>query len=205
MGEPTEGRQKPGACVWQGDDSATVNLDAVIPAKGWSVAERDGLTGLVYEKNKNMGIDQPGLGVMCFPVRVQQAGDYFLTAVSYAPHHTEHNDDWMAVSKELRLWRINGKKFFTKPPMTYLKAYQNNGIKGMSTEMKTKDHDGHRFIIMDVGAGEKFEVCMAGRSYRYEVYRLVMKKCGDGDECKGGNLENVMDVPLSQCVTEPGM
>ena len=194
-----------GSCTWEGDDEVVVDLGSVTPTpdRGWERTERDGFSGLIYRPRWGNGLTPAAAGgAMCFPVRVAQDGDYFWTFVSYAPHRTEHNDAWVKTDLPLRLWKTWGDRFLDTPANTWLKAYHSNGVdRGMSVEMKTVDHDGHRFAVRDVKAGQTFNVCLSGRSFRFSVFRFALKKCF-GKICEGGALwrEFVYKMPVSKCV-----
>lgn len=168
--------------------------------------ERDGLTGLVYEPTKNLGIDFRGVkGKLCFNIHVKLPGGYYLTALSYAPHNTEHNDMWVRSSLGFELWKggRNGTLGGVVKPREWRKAYQNYGTRGISDDLKTIDFNGHRFIIpvAEKKEGERFQVCVSGRSYRYEVFRLILVKC-KGVVCTGGAwvLQDLRQRPVSPCV-----
>lgn len=72
------------------------------------------------------------------------------------------------------------------------KAYQNFGTKGIAMFMKTIDFNGHRFLVQNVEKGRMFEVCLAGRSFRYEMFRLVLIRCR-GAFCTGGVYRDVFE------------
>lgn len=186
-------------CTWNAHNDAIVIPLARVPNRGtgWTFIRRDGLDGLIYEKNLGMGIDNPGKkGLMCFPVRAWSDGSYYMSAVSYAPHVTEHNDVWVQSSKPIGLWQ-GGRLWRTARNWEWLKAYQNDV--GWSIDFKTKDFDGHQFVIKDVGANEKFFVCLSGRSYKYEMYRLVIAKC-KGGSCNGNVMGGIRNFEESRCV-----
>lgn len=186
-------------CTWYGSSSVVIDLSQVTPASGWTRTSRSGYNGLVYEKNKVHGIDPPGQrGRMCFKVHVKVSGNYFFAALSYAPHNTEHNDMWVnSPDKGFALWQYN--KFWRfATGSEWLKAYQNNGVKGMSVSLKTKDFDGHRFIVPNVRAGQTFRICISGRSYKYEVYRLYLVRCY-GIFCKGFPMEDLTKYQPATC------
>lgn len=139
---------------------------------------------------------------MCFNVSAEIPGDYYLTALSYAPHNTEHNDMWVQSSLGFELWKggRNGTLGGVVEGTGWRKAYQNYGIRGISDDLKTIDFNGHRFIIPGVRRRETFWVCVSGRSYRYEVFRLILLKC-EGVVCTGGAwvLKDLRERPLSTC------
>ena len=200
MPEPTAAKLVPGSCTYVGHNQIVVDLGNVASADGWTPVTREGLGGLVYRSDLNEGVVRPS-GAMCFPMKVERAGDYYLTAATYAPHRTENNDFWIRATKPLRMWKRGGNTFFDSDAGRYVKAYQNDGASGISVRMFSKDHDPHRIIVRDVAANESFTVCVAGRSFRYEVYRVALMRCFK-DICTGGQLfkSRVLGMPLSQCI-----
>lgn len=136
---------------------------------------------------------------MCFKVKAPSSGKYYLTAVSYAPHPTEHNDVWVETSKGFELWQ-NGKYRRYEPPGKWTKAYQNNGKKGLSEMWKTIDFDGHRFIVPNVKAWQTFKVCIAGRSKKYEIFQILLIKCSGKKYCQGGIMKDLFHFKPSKCV-----
>lgn len=190
------------SCVWTGEgDNVVIDLGKVTPGEGWDRTTRDGYSGIIFARSPARGISPKGeYGRMCFDVKAPKTGKYYLAAVSYAPHVTEHNDAWVTTSKGFELWQSGNKRMNTKP-YEWLKAYQNNGQKGISEHFKTIDHDGHRFLIPDVVEGEMFQVCLAGRSKNYEMFRLVLKLC-EGDYCQGKILKGdlVFGLEPSKCL-----
>lgn len=182
--------------MWLGmSRSIVIDLGTVKkPAKGWTQIKRGRFTGLIYEKEKNLGIDAPGSGKMCFKVLPKYSGSYFFTAVSYSVHVTDHNDCWVSSSKGFQHYK--GKNVFITKPGKWMKGYQNNGPKSVSGMLSTKDYDAHTFIIPNVKEGKMFRVCIAGRSYKYEMFRLVLISCNARDQCFYGNP---MRFPVSPC------
>lgn len=194
------GAQVSSSCVWSvRRDQVTVDLSTVEPADGWTRCKRDGLYGLVYKKEKTHGIDGKGNhGVMCFDIRAPSDGTYYMTALSYAPHNTEHNDVWVRCNKPMELWR-HAQSRSAVAPNTWLKAYQNKGKAGISEEWKTIDRNGHRLLVPGLVKDAVFQVCLSGRSYKYELFRLVFIRC-QGPYCTGKMYERVAKRSISVCV-----
>lgn len=189
-----------GKCVWTGSkNSIVIDLGKVALSKGWVRSFRNGMSGIMFMKSPYRGISPKGMiGKMCFSVRAPLSGMYYMTAVSYAPHPTEHNDVWVETSKGFELWQ-HGRRGPNASPGSWLKAYQNKGTNGMSEDFKTIDFNGHRFLVPNVVKGQTFRVCLAGRSLKYELYKMVLTKCG-GMMCKGGIMTNMMNMKSSRCV-----
>lgn len=88
----------------------------------------------------------------------------------------------------------------TVPPMEYRKGYQNQGPgKGIANFLITIDHNPHTMIVPEVEEGEKFKVCVYGRSSKFEVFRVVLVKC-EGYRCIGGRYHDIQQRPTSPCV-----
>lgn len=190
-----------GHCTWQGRNNHIVVDLGKVPLRGvWDRVTRNGMKGIKFVRSPHAIISPRGkYGKMCFKLRAPMTGSYYMSAVSYAPHVTEHNDVWVASSKGFVLRKRYAPPRYA-PPGTWLKAYQNNGKKGMSEHFKTIDFNGHRFIIPGVKKGEVFKVCIAGRSKLYEMFRLVFVKCW-GKYCQGGIMYGNMlfDLQPSAC------
>lgn len=185
------------SCVWQmrGND-IVIDLNRVSPPSGWTCIQRGPYKGWIYERNKNLGIDGPGAkGKKCFTVNPKKDGDYFFTAMSYSPHGSEHNDVWVnSPDLGFDLWKF-GTFWKTEGPNKWLKAYQNNGNRGIIDQLKTRDFDGHRFIIPGAKKDMPFRICLSGRSYKYEMFRLYIVKCY-GIICEGVPLKNLIEKRL---------
>lgn len=179
-------------------NSIVVDFGQLNPKGGWTRTHRQQYKGLVYRKDKNGGIDKAGAsGVYCFPMIAYSSGSYQLTAISFTPHHTEHNDMWLRSSLGFQFW-YNGKHWGqgSAGPTSWVKGYQNSAGK-IADYLHHKDHDPHKFIIKNIVAGKKFTVCISGRSYRYEVFRLILKKCA-GQECFGFQMNNPRSLPVTE-------
>lgn len=189
-------------CVWTGEDGdnkVVIDLGRVPLADGWDRIQRGKYSGIIFNRSPARGISPPGkYGKMCFKVSAPMDGGYYFTAISYAPHNTEHNDVWVESAYGFTLVKWGDQSSFAKPGK-WLKAYQNNGKKGMSEMFKTVDHNGHRFIIPGVKKNRTFTVCMAGRSKKYEMYQLILVKCEDM-YCRGGIMKGLFDMKPSKCM-----
>lgn len=198
-------------CTWTASnaegDIVVVDLGRVPLVRDWSRTKRGNYTGIVYKEGGDHHIDGKKQSIeTCFPIQVAVSGRYFFTALSYAPHGSEFNDCFARSPKlGFSLWKA-GKQWF---PTAYsstdkMKAYQNNGARGMIVSLKHKDHDGHRFLINGVEKGKAFKVCISGRSKRFEMFKLIFIKCF-GDHCTGkpfwevGNLP-IEHLPYSKCI-----
>lgn len=195
------GNRNDGKCVWTGEkDNIVIDLGKVPLVTGWDSVNRDGYEGIIFARSPARGISPKGkYGMMCFDVQAPMDGKYYLTAISYAPHVTEHNDVWVTTSKGMELWQSGNQHSFEEP-MEWHKAYQNNGKKGISEHFKTIDFDGHRFLVPNIKQDEIFQVCIAGRSKKYEMYRLILKNCED-KYCEGKIMKGDMlfDLEPSKC------
>lgn len=198
--KPMTKKPADGKCIWTGEgNKVVINLGAAPLSTGWDRISRNGYRGIVFMRSPSRGISPKGMyGKMCFNVKAPMSGKYYLSALSYAPHNTEHNDVWVESSKGFELWK-NGGSNRNAPSGSWLKAYQNNGNKGMSENFKTIDFNGHRFLIPNVVAGQMFKICLSGRSKKYEMYQLVLIKC-EGMYCNGGIMKGLFDMKPSKCM-----
>lgn len=164
-------------CTWTGSDHVVVDLSHIRPSGGWTRCNRAGYQGLQFTHSPYEHITPPGKrGVLCFSIRANVPGSFFVAALSYAPHPTEHNDVWVRSSLGFKLRKFE-KAARSVRPNHWIKAYQNNGKKGMSHLFRSVDHDGHSIMVPNVAARKRFQICVAGRSTLYEMYRIMLVKC----------------------------
>lgn len=188
-------------CVWTGDgDKIVIDLGKVPLPTGWDRCRRNGKTGMIFNRSPAKHISPPGrYGKVCFKVKPPMSGTYYFTGVTYAPHHTEHNDVWVESGYGFELWQRGRKNQYVQPGK-WLKAYQNNGHrKGMAETLSTIDFNSHRFLIPNVVKGQTFNVCLSGRSKKYEVYQLVLIRCS-GMLCKGYITSGLLNMAPSKCM-----
>lgn len=195
---PTKsGPAKPG-CTWVGDSRIVIDFSKVAPMDGWTRISRGGMTGLVFERSKTHGIVSGGSrGKKCFKVRASMSGTFLLTAITAAPHRTDNNDMWVSSSLGFKLLRDG--KFSSVRPGQWTKAYQNKGGNQMADYISTVDFKPHSFIVPNVVAGRTFEICISGRSYKFEVYKLALFKC-TGTACGVGQMRSKFKISPSKCV-----
>lgn len=106
---------------------------------------------------------------------------------------------WVTSTKGLELWRRRVMRTYVEP-MEYRKGYQNQGPdNGIANFLMNIDHDPHTFIVPNVTKEEEFEVCIHGRSTRFEVFRVVLVKC-EGYRCIGGRYHDIAERETSPCV-----
>lgn len=186
--------------MWTGNgDKIVIDLGKVALPTGWDRCRRNGKTGMIFNRSPAKHISPPGrYGKVCFKVKPPMSGTYYFTGITYAPHHTEHNDVWVETDKGFELWQRGRKNQYVKPGK-WLKAYQNNGLKGMAETLSTIDFNSHRFLIPNVVKGQTFNVCLSGRSKKYEVYQLVLIRC-TGMLCKGYITSGLLNMPPSKCM-----
>lgn len=199
-----------GPCLWtavNGRTDVTIPFSALSSHDGWTPTSRSRHVGLIYRKDKDNGLEKAGAkGVICLTVRVPSTGKYYLSAYSFAPHRSEHNDIWLSASVPIQFWRLQKKGPLMKPG-EWRKAYQNNGPKSFGTDLKTIDRNGHKFVTTLVREGSSMKVCVSGRSSKFEVFAVVVAKCGEtGNErtCVGksiaaSDIERMVNTP-SKCV-----
>lgn len=70
--------------------------------------------------------------------------------------------------------------------------------------MRRSDPLPNRFVLPRVKKGRVFEVCVAGRSARFEIYAIVLVKCeghevAEMDTCRGGKI-GLLDVRAGSCM-----
>ncbi|PXF47076.1 hypothetical protein BWQ96_03153 [Gracilariopsis chorda] len=163
----------PYRCVWHGRDKELVlDLKFFTAWGGWT---QNG-DGLEWKRYLSKGIDEPGSGEMCFKFAVPEDGFYYFTALTSAPHPTDHNDMWVRIQTGIRLYR--GKTHvYWMTVRKYIKAYQNLGENRINDILSSVDHNPHYFVSEKLMQNETHTVCISGRSSRFTVYKLVFVKC----------------------------
>lgn len=198
MSAPKSAPKPRGKCSYRPStgNAIVIGLGGVKPRDGWTRSSRNGYKGLIFHKELGGGRQNAGkAGLYCFPITAKASGTYQLTALTYSGSFTEHNDMWLRSSMGFSLW-MNGRYY--QRSSDWLKGYQNNAANGIADYIVTKDWDPHRFMLTGVQAGKTFSVCMSGRSYRFEIYQIIIKKCS-GLECRGGKMGGMMKLPTSRC------
>lgn len=190
---------RPDGCIYMGGSKAVISLGSVSPKDGWDRVSRGGMSGLIFESGKTHGTVPGGTrGEYCFDVKMAEGGDYYLTALSAAPHPTEHNDCWLSSSLGFKLLREGN--FKSAGADTWLKGYQNKGNNEINNVISTEDHNAHAFIVPGVKAGMGFKVCMSGRSFKFEMFKLVLMKCS-GTGCSPRNMTPMLgSLTATECM-----
>lgn len=191
-------RQQPQGCVY----SATGNK-LVIPATQLRIGSQWSRVGnaIVWKKQGGGGIDAKGSGAVCANVKFSTPGVYYFTGVSSAPHPTEHNDAWFKFSGGFDLYRPQARSFRSGNNEWY-KGYQNNGRNNPADYIVTIDHNGHQMLTKPVVAGRVYKICVAGRSSKYSIFKLVFLKCQGGAACSrftGTIKQQMQNLPPAQC------
>lgn len=171
----------------------------VPPGGGWTRVTQDGLSGLVFRSDLNHGIVPGGeQGVGCVKFRADADGEMYVTLVSSAPDVTENNDLWL---------RMDGLKLVKKGSVKdgqggkWVKGYQNKGGLSINDRISSVDFDPHAFVMQGVKKNQVREICWAGRSYRFRVFKLIVKACGA--TCTSDMLNGIpgaKSLPASTCV-----
>ncbi len=183
---PTPPSQKPGQCTYYGQNGKVlIDFSNIIPFSKWSptsIKQRNKqFKGLIWDKNGANTIYPRGTAQMCFPVNIPDPGQYYVTAITSAPHPTEHNDMWMRLSTGMNLLRARTGKF-RKITNQYVKSYQNTGHNTVSYIISTVNGEPHQFVSSPMKKNEVVTLCVSARSTKFSVYGLALIKC-EGLEC----------------------
>ena len=109
----------------------------------------------------------------CVWVRPDQDGLYYLTATTAAPHVTEHNDLWIQ-APGVGLFRYKRGSIKQIPNKKFLKGYQNEGADKKAKYLLNVDHNGHQFITPNLTKGQRYKICISGRSTQYKVFNICL-------------------------------
>jgi len=155
-------------------------------------------SGLIWRPTEANKRDPEGSGEMCFNFKPPKTGNYYLSAVTSAPHRVDNNDMWIKLSSGL--WLV-GKNMQKKDGGSgYLKAYQNVGSNAKAYIISNVDHDPHQFLTNSLQAGSVQTLCMSGRSSRFTVYKFILVHCA-GAKCdrKSDFIKDAMKGMTSTC------
>lgn len=167
--------------------------------KGWSPISREvndngfkfRLDGIVWKKGTDIhaGLSgkNPPKGEMCFKIKFSRGGRYLFSALTVTIRHSENNDLWVKSSAGFKGTLLGGSKTRSFGS-GYIKLYQNE-VKHVSSLAMSSDFGGYG-LFTEVGSGQVFSICIAGRSVHYELYALLLKRC-EGD-CSGVDIYNRM-------------
>ena len=134
--------------------------------------------------DKGHGIYQPdGGSPFCVDVRPDIDGTYYLSAVTAAPHGTEHNDLWLRFPTGVYRYRPQ-RGSIRAPSSNWLKGYQNEGQEVQTDYLLNVNHDGHQFVTTPLRAGQTYSLCVAGRSTMFEIFKLTMVVCEAGENAE---------------------
>lgn len=190
---------KSGNCAYRASDGNKIVIDAsqLSSASGWS--KDNGF--IIYKKGNPQGsVDAEGSGTMCVKVVFNMPGVWYFTALTMAPHPTEHNDMWVKSSSGFDFVHT-GKNDFRSGGQGWYKGYQNSGGMQMADYLLHVDNNGHQFQTKSVNAGQPYSLCIAGRSTKFWVRKLVLIKC-DGNNCnRASNFirSKMNSLPASAC------
>ena len=178
---PKPSSRKPRQCVFRSkSDKILIDLSTVKPFSKWSPTtiyhKGKKFKGLIWDKRGGNTIYPRGTAQMCFPINITNSGQYYVTAITSAPHPTDHNDMWMRLNAGMNLLRARTGKF-RKNTKHYVKAYQNRGKNIISYIVSTVNHKPHQFVSSPMKKNELVTLCISARSTRFSVYGLVLIKC----------------------------
>lgn len=184
-------------CAFRADgDKIVIPTWAMGAGNGWN---RNGDGSITWKAGGGGGIDRMGSGQVCSNIKVKVDGQYYFTAVTRAPHGTEHNDGWFRFSGGFQLYKPGGRTI--NGNSGWYKGYQNRGGNRMADYLVTIDFNGHQFITNYLTTSGTYQVCISGRSTRFTVYSLVFVRCS-GSSCSrfGPQMRNAMSsLPTSKC------
>lgn len=196
---PAPSMQNNGRCTFIGTNKIVINLGGVPRGRGWTAVSNSGMRGIGFDVNRRSRSIVPAgtQGVMCFNLRLQKGGQYYTTAITAAPHSTEHNDVW--IRAEDTGFRLLRRGQFRSGGKKWLKGFQNRGRNLIADQLKTIDHNGH-YLVTDVRGGQQFRICLSGRSSRFQMFKVVLVECF-GNRCAPGDVRGQMqNLSPSRCV-----
>jgi len=156
------------------------NIDFRSIDEKWTLEQKEGESYIEYEKYNNWEgvykIDE--VGKLCYPVSFKSTGLWSFEYKNINAHNTEHNDAFIMMKDVPWLVVRNGED----PKVSwnqknigikYQKAYRNRNPGTWLWDTHTIDHDAHKFYFK-VDSPFSTEVCLAGRSTKFGVGKLLM-------------------------------
>lgn len=166
-------------CVtYAGANGRVVIPTSGMPARGKWMRTHHG-KGITWKPHGGAGIDRPEAGdPFCVQFVPDSSAMYYFTVLSSAPHPTEHNDAWFRFpyGKGFCRYRPQSKSVMG-PSRKWIKGYQNDGANHVANYILNEDFDGHQLITPYLVRGNKYEVCVAGRSSKFTLYKMVLVAC----------------------------
>lgn len=187
---------KPEKCTYSGEDLIVVDFSKLPTSKDWTNVERDGLSGKIFMKDDKKTLKEGQSPPVCMNMKPKMSGDYYLTAVTYALHKTEYNDLFIKCDKKMMKMRGGDKE--SVKPNTFMKGYQND--KKMSDFLGNVDFKPHQLVVKDVMSDETVKCCVQGRSAKFEVFKIVMKKCSGSGCLISANRGKFISATPSKCM-----
>lgn len=193
-------------CKWIANgETLAIPMKGVKPFDNWSLYEdaKDNdneIDGIVWRKNENHGwTDKPGSGGLCFKTKFKRAGNYYTTAYTKGDHWSEHNDFWLNFTGGFNIYRAGTHEKLNVPPFKSFKAYQNLGDNKLANIISTVNHKPHIFVTKKVETNKEYNVCIAGRSSKFKILKLVFVLC-DGLNCSrtSSHIRNTMKAILAE-------
>jgi len=151
----------------------------------WTLEEKGGETYIEYDKNNNWGgvyqINQ--VGKLCYPIEITSAGWWKFEFKNVNSHPTEHNDayvnikgqNWYGVQKGKNPNYSQNRRFIGDK---YQKVYRNRNTGFWEWDSYTIDHNGHDIFFNVNSPPLKTSLCLAGRSTKFGVGKLLLWKFG---------------------------
>lgn len=162
---------------------AGLNGRVVIPARGMGSGGKWRRThqgkAITWKPYGGAGIDKPDDGnSFCVQFVPDTSAMYYFTVLSSAPHPTEHNDAWFRFPSGKGFYRYRPQSKSVMPPSTnWLKGYQNDGGNSVANYILNEDFDGHQLMTPFLVRGNKYKVCVAGRSSKFAIYKMALVAC----------------------------
>lgn len=139
---------------------------------------------VIWRRNGGAATYKPSAKqAFCVRYKSDYDGLHYFTAVTSAPHGTEHNDAWFRFSIKTILYRPKDKSLKNKGVNTWMKGYQNQGNSSRADYILTIDKEGHQIFLNDVRKDKVYKICVSGRSTQFQIYNLAIFRCRSLDDC----------------------
>lgn len=159
--------------------------------------------GVVWKEGGGLKIDHEGTGdPFCVPFKPDRDGLFYFTAISSAPHSSEHNDVWFKFTSKVKIYRPTTGSVQRRSG--WIKGYENEGNNKKADYVLTVDHKGYQFFLEGLQKGAVYKVCASGRSTRFKLFNFVFMHCDSLKSCVRWNnyVRNAMAhlPPPAKCM-----
>jgi len=153
----------------------------------WTLERKNGENYIEFEKDNNWSgiykIDE--VGKLCYPVEFSTLGWWKFEFKNVNSHGTEHNDafvfvegsTWFGVKEGRNVEKSDNRRRIGKK---YIKVFRNRNPGTWAWDSYSIDHNAHELYFKVKSTPLKTRVCLAGRSTKFGVGKLLLYNINRG-------------------------